>query len=225
MQSNLKPMAISYLTRSELELRLPLSFVESEDALGKVSFGTPKNLDAGDYKIRIYEASPKPSTEFLLNPDIAKDDLDRLLRKLGLSRDELFWIHPKAGGTLRRHVVDTLHANLERENPLVQIVVGPRQVGKTTSVQHLIREWPGKTHYATADAIVDTMGRGWRDSGKSHFLAVKIRFWSSMKSKNLKTGPNSSKSCGIQRRSEGSESSFSARHRSTIGSVSLCPKA
>lgn len=158
MSNNLKPMAITYLTRSEIEQRLPLTFSESEDVLGKLYLGIPQHSDLGNFKVRIYETSPKPSTEFLLNPDTAMTDLDLLLKKIGISRDELFWIHPKAGGTLRRHVVDILLSNLERDEPLVQIVVGPRQVGKTTAVQHLINEWPGKTHYATADAIIDDHG-------------------------------------------------------------------
>lgn len=157
MSNNLRPMAITHLTRAEIEKHLKLTFTASEDVLGKLYLGTPL-ITSPTFKIRIYETSPNPSTEILLNPDTAKADLNKILDIIGCSRDELFWIHPKAGGTLRRHVVDVLHANLAKENSLIQIVVGPRQVGKTTAVQHLIKEWPGKTHYATADAIVDEYG-------------------------------------------------------------------
>src|SRR5690606_36093372 len=52
--------------------------------------------------------------------------------------------------------------------PLVQILVGPRQVGKTTAVQHLIKEWRGDTHYATADSVVGDYGpwmeRQWQEA-------------------------------------------------------------
>lgn len=156
MQKNLKPMAITYLSKDEIGSRLNLKYSESQDVLGKVFLGTPSNSEK--FKIRIYEASPKPSTEILLDPETANSDLDDILRGMGASRDELFWIHPRAGGKLRRHVVDVLKTNLRREGALIQIVVGPRQVGKTTAVEHLIKEWPSKAHYATVDAVVEEHG-------------------------------------------------------------------
>ena len=205
MSSNLKPMAITHLTRVDIEQRLPLAFTASEDVLGRLNIGTPLNPDLCDYLVRIYEASPKPATEILLNPNTAKRDLDLILDKLDIKRDDLFWIHPKAGGTLRRQIVDLLHANLEGHDPLIQIVVGPRQVGKTTAVEHLIKEWQGKAHYATADAIVGDYGpwleKQWQKalaSGENTLLVLdeiqKVKNWTDI----VKKLWDASKSRGIR---------------------------
>lgn len=51
---------------------------------------------------------------------------------------------------LRRAVVDELVARLKGRVPL-QVVLGPRQVGKTTAVHQVAAEWSGPTHYASAD--------------------------------------------------------------------------
>lgn len=51
---------------------------------------------------------------------------------------------------LRRAVVDDLVSHLKGRGPL-QVVLGPRQVGKTTAVRQLAADWAGPTHYATAD--------------------------------------------------------------------------
>jgi predicted AAA+ superfamily ATPase len=111
-----------------------------------------------EFQIRIRETSPKPATEIMLPIATAVADLDVILKELKINRKDLFWIHPRAGGTLRRHVVDVLIANLEEQRPLVQTLIGPRQVGKTTSVEHLMKEWGAAAHYASADSIVDDYG-------------------------------------------------------------------
>ena len=41
---------------------------------------------------------------------------------------------------------------LREDRPLVQVVLGPRQVGKTTAVLQVCQEWTGPTVYASADA-------------------------------------------------------------------------
>jgi predicted AAA+ superfamily ATPase len=51
---------------------------------------------------------------------------------------------------LRRTVVDALEARLRGRVPL-QVVLGPRQVGKTTAVHQVAAGWPGPAHYASAD--------------------------------------------------------------------------
>jgi uncharacterized protein len=150
----LKPMAITTLGREEIAFKLGVSFESSSDVLGERHIAVNNNNDNVQFQIRIYEHSPKPSTEILLSPESAREDLDKLLSRLKLSRNELFWIHPRAGGTLRRRIVDSLHSNLDSENPLIQIVLGPRQVGKTTAVEHLVKEWKAGTHYCSADSVV-----------------------------------------------------------------------
>ena len=153
-----KVMAITYLELPEITAKLGLEFKKSYDVLGPLHLARGILNGSIQYQIRIRETSPKPSTEIMLITETAVNDLDAILKALNLTRKELFWIHPRAGGTLRRYVVDLLIANLEEPKPLVQILVGPRQVGKTTSVKHLIKEWDARTHYISADNIVDDYG-------------------------------------------------------------------
>jgi predicted AAA+ superfamily ATPase len=52
---------------------------------------------------------------------------------------------------IRRRLVDLLLRRLARGPNLIQIVVGPRQVGKTTALEQVIADWSGPSHYASAD--------------------------------------------------------------------------
>jgi len=52
--------------------------------------------------------------------------------------------------TFQRQMVKTLSDRLREKSPLIQVLLGPRQVGKTTAVEQCIEKFPN-THYATAD--------------------------------------------------------------------------
>lgn len=52
--------------------------------------------------------------------------------------------------------IKTLSARLKEESPLVQVILGPRQVGKTTAVMKLISELNHPTHYVSADKTLPT---------------------------------------------------------------------
>lgn len=52
----------------------------------------------------------------------------------------------------KRHKVDVLFDRLLEPQPFIQVVTGPRQVGKTTALLQIIEKWPGPTLYASADA-------------------------------------------------------------------------
>lgn len=52
---------------------------------------------------------------------------------------------------IERSLVKTLRQRLGGARPLIHIVVGPRQVGKTTAVEQVQRRWKGPTFYASAD--------------------------------------------------------------------------
>jgi predicted AAA+ superfamily ATPase len=52
---------------------------------------------------------------------------------------------------IEREIVGTLQKHLRGPANLLQVVVGPRQVGKTTAVHQLIDRWKGPSHYASAD--------------------------------------------------------------------------
>lgn len=153
-----KALAITYLKAEEVKAKLKIEFKKSSDMLGPLYIGeNPKGSDVL-YRIRIRENSPQPSTEIMLLEENATNDLKIILKSLSISKDDLFWVHPRAGGTLRRSVVDNLIANLEQDEPLIQLLIGPRQVGKTTAVEHLMREWEYGKYYASADSIVDDYG-------------------------------------------------------------------
>jgi predicted AAA+ superfamily ATPase len=53
----------------------------------------------------------------------------------------------------QRPFVDRLALRLQEPSPLIQVLVGPRQVGKTTGVKQLIARHEPNTHYASADDL------------------------------------------------------------------------
>lgn len=53
--------------------------------------------------------------------------------------------------SFERRLVDDLHQRLLRPPHLLQVVTGPRQVGKTTAAHALAGRWRGPVHFAAAD--------------------------------------------------------------------------
>lgn len=50
--------------------------------------------------------------------------------------------------------INTLEERLRKGSPLIQVLLGPRQVGKTTSVLNMIKtEFPTQAHYVSADQV------------------------------------------------------------------------
>ncbi len=58
----------------------------------------------------------------------------------------------------QRPFVSKLLKRLLEPDSRMQVLLGPRQVGKTTGVQQLLKAWPGPSHYASADALSDPRG-------------------------------------------------------------------
>jgi predicted AAA+ superfamily ATPase len=56
--------------------------------------------------------------------------------------------------TYQRPFVSTLAQRLAAERPLIQVLVGPRQVGKTTGVRQLLEAAAWPHHYANADDVL-----------------------------------------------------------------------
>jgi hypothetical protein len=52
---------------------------------------------------------------------------------------------------IERTLVGALERRLRGGRNLIQVVVGPRQVGKTTALQQLLERWRGPSEYASAD--------------------------------------------------------------------------
>jgi uncharacterized protein len=61
---------------------------------------------------------------------------------------------------IRRQYFDPLVRNLQSQPNLLQIIIGPRQVGKTTLARQIKDQWKGLSHYATAD-MPGVPGRDW----------------------------------------------------------------
>lgn len=53
--------------------------------------------------------------------------------------------------SIERPIVAVLLKRFRSPGALLQVVLGPRQVGKTTALQQVIARWPGPSHYASAD--------------------------------------------------------------------------
>jgi predicted AAA+ superfamily ATPase len=56
--------------------------------------------------------------------------------------------------TYERPFVAKLEKRLLAERPLIQVLVGPRQVGKTTGIRQLLARYPHNSHYANADDLL-----------------------------------------------------------------------
>jgi hypothetical protein len=51
----------------------------------------------------------------------------------------------------KREIVYQLKPRLKESRRFIQVITGPRQVGKTTAVNQVLKEWQGLFHYAMAD--------------------------------------------------------------------------
>lgn len=50
--------------------------------------------------------------------------------------------------------INTLEERLKKGSPLIQVLLGPRQVGKTTSILNMVKtEFPTQAHYVSADQV------------------------------------------------------------------------
>lgn len=48
-----------------------------------------------------------------------------------------------------QNCLDTLAARINEENHFIQVLLGPRQVGKTTALQRLLSNYAGPSLYTT----------------------------------------------------------------------------
>lgn len=90
----------------------------------------------------------------------------------------------------RQIILAPLRSNLARPAHVLQILTGPRQVGKTTAIHQFLQEWPEPKLYATADQLTPPdaqwLAETWRQArklkGKMPILVVdeiqKVPRWS-----------------------------------------------
>jgi predicted AAA+ superfamily ATPase len=71
----------------------------------------------------------------------------------------------------RKLYLDLLTSHLAIPYPPIQVVLGPRQVGKTTAILDFLKEWEGPSFYHTADQISPPdalwLERQWQEARKS----------------------------------------------------------
>lgn len=99
-----------------------------------------------------------------------------------------------------RPFVAQLEKRLQAEQPLIQVLIGPRQAGKTTGIRQLLARSPFQNHYANADDLLVT-DRTWlleqwqkaRLLGDGSLLVIdeiqKIPNWSETLKSLWDTGP------------------------------------
>ncbi len=87
-----------------------------------------------------------------------------------------------------RQFVDELLSRIQEKSPLMQFVVGPRQVGKTTGIEQLLKKYKKKYHYALVEGEFEHNGTWlrlqWqkaRDLGPNSLLVIdevqKVHDW------------------------------------------------
>lgn len=105
----------------------------------------------------------------------------------------------------KRNFVLSLEKRLKEKNLLMQVVIGPRQVGKTTGVKQILDSWKGKKLFISADGLEkfnqDWLYLNWQNAlelGENALFVIdeiqKINNWSEIvkdlydknKDKNLK---------------------------------------
>lgn len=53
-----------------------------------------------------------------------------------------------------RNFTKTLRNRLDEKLNFIQVVIGPRQIGKTTGLHQIVKQWKGPSLYVTADEVV-----------------------------------------------------------------------
>lgn len=72
-------------------------------------------------------------------------------------------------------IINELEANLEAKNPFIQVILGPRQVGKTTSVLHYIeKNYREYSHYVSADTVFQSSSLWIREAWQEATISNKI---------------------------------------------------
>ncbi|MEE8397993.1 MAG: ATP-binding protein [Desulfobacterales bacterium] len=59
---------------------------------------------------------------------------------------------------ITRHFTQMLKDRLTEDLNFIQVVTGPRQVGKTTGLQHIVAQWSGPSLFVTADEMIAPSG-------------------------------------------------------------------
>jgi len=72
-------------------------------------------------------------------------------RKRKESNLERFYVHQGLSRNLKRDITSIIAKRLCGERHFIQVITGPRQVGKTTAIRQVLRDMDIPYHYAAAD--------------------------------------------------------------------------
>lgn len=171
-------VAVIELEPKEIETRFGLKFFGTHDDLDYFQ-ACIFTIDGIPFALQRYSRAPKSGTNVLINEAGAdkKSLLDKFLNAFKLAPNELSWIHPEAGGNIRRSFVDLVLRRFSEPSPRIQMLFGPRQVGKTTGAKQVLQSWAGPTIYAAADGIkhVEWLREQWQlaiHKGQNCLLAL-----------------------------------------------------
>ena len=89
---------------------------------------------------------------------------------------------------IERQFVKEILDRINEKSPLMQFILGPRQVGKTTGIEQLLKKFKKKYHYALVEGEFDNDGNWLRlqwqktlDLGSGSLLVIdevqKIQDW------------------------------------------------
>ena len=73
-------------------------------------------------------------------------------------------VYPEGGDMYERAQVDVIAGRMaEKDNPLIQIVVGPRQTGKSTMIAQALRKLDVPYHFVSSDDAA-VLSRQWLET-------------------------------------------------------------
>ncbi len=142
------------LDPKEIEANYSIKFENGSDDLDDFKVAIVK-IENFVFALRSYLGSTQKGTDLLIMNDTEnkKEIVKRVLNFFRIEEESLIWLHPSAGGSLRRRFVDQVLTRLSEEDSRIQMLYGPRQVGKTTGVRQIQKSWSGPSHYVSADMI------------------------------------------------------------------------
>jgi predicted AAA+ superfamily ATPase len=154
-------VAVLRLAPEAIQQQYGIQFEEGSDDLDRFKAAVIA-IDGCIFALERHLGSPDPGTRVVIASDVPdkRAAVIALLNALQLKETDLSWVHSMAGGKLRRTFVDLVLNRLRENNPLIQMIHGPRQVGKTTGVKQIQKEWIGPSLYVSADAM-ESLRSGW----------------------------------------------------------------
>lgn len=198
------PALVLRMSPVDFDKKLGLKFETELDGLDYFDASVLR-INGSPFVLRRHHGAPLPGTTLLIDSQSAsKLNLVSLFKEaFQLSEADISWtsplledlvpinsdiaipLHPVA--PFERDFVRTILGRLLEPKPRIQILFGPRQVGKTTGAKQIMQAWRGPKLYVSADTIhadVEWLTEQWQKAiilGKECLLVIdefqKIEGW------------------------------------------------